>query len=219
MKFVLPIVLDVHIARVPVAVLRNTLRTPVRPDAELGVAIPLRRFILQQRIPRWLVGAVAFEALNGRIHRHAIPGAAGDGQVWRRAPCSRFPACFIELLLDDLAVDESVKHAVGLRRGTEFVVGLVECIEAGGRLCCCVCCCTWRDGLSCCRNGAGCSSCRNQLAEFSALHGSKLLCKKCERVIERYRFGRRDFEKFSPTWPGWLPLLPLAHNLARRRRG
>ena len=41
----------IHAARIPVAVLRLALRPPVRPDAELGVAKPLRALVLLQRIP------------------------------------------------------------------------------------------------------------------------------------------------------------------------
>src|SRR6516164_3603072 len=64
MKSILRGVGDIHQTRVPVAVLRFTLRSPVRPDAELRVAEPLGALVLLQRFPagrkpaghHWLVG-------------------------------------------------------------------------------------------------------------------------------------------------------------------
>src|SRR5882672_2477119 len=52
MPLVLPLTLDVHVARIPVSRLRRRLRPPVRPYTKLGVAIPLRDLILLQRFPR-----------------------------------------------------------------------------------------------------------------------------------------------------------------------
>ena len=46
--FVLPLVLDIHVARVPVPGFGNALRTPVSPDAELGILVPIRRFVIEQ---------------------------------------------------------------------------------------------------------------------------------------------------------------------------
>ena len=40
------VVLGIHVAGVPVAMLRRTLRTPVGPDSELGVTEPLRELIV-----------------------------------------------------------------------------------------------------------------------------------------------------------------------------
>ena len=38
--------LDMHVARIPVALFGNALRRPVRPDAELRVVIPVRVFVI-----------------------------------------------------------------------------------------------------------------------------------------------------------------------------
>ena len=54
---VLPVALDVHAARVPVAHLRHALRTPMRPDTELRIAEPIGRAVaVDQRIPGWREG-------------------------------------------------------------------------------------------------------------------------------------------------------------------
>src|ERR1700722_8960788 len=45
---VLPLPLDVDIPRVPVSGFGHALGAPMSPDAELGVAIPVRRFVLEQ---------------------------------------------------------------------------------------------------------------------------------------------------------------------------
>src|SRR5207253_1756391 len=47
--FVLALVFDVHIARVPVARLHRRLRAPMRPNAELRVAKPLRYLVSGKR--------------------------------------------------------------------------------------------------------------------------------------------------------------------------
>ena len=52
--FVLPAAFHIHIARIPVAVLRHILRPEAGPDAELRVAKPVRALILVQRVPRRL---------------------------------------------------------------------------------------------------------------------------------------------------------------------
>src|ERR1035438_7606802 len=48
---VLPVTLNVHVPGVPIPHLRGGLRTPVRPDAELRVAIPIRTPVLLQGFP------------------------------------------------------------------------------------------------------------------------------------------------------------------------
>src|SRR6185437_5206525 len=45
---VLPLALNVHIARVPVTRFRNALGTPVNPDPELCIPVPIRRLIVEQ---------------------------------------------------------------------------------------------------------------------------------------------------------------------------
>ena len=54
-RFVIGAALDIHAARIPVAVFRLALRPPVRPDAELRVAEPVGRLIMRrQGFPRRL---------------------------------------------------------------------------------------------------------------------------------------------------------------------
>ena len=48
---ILRVPLDIHIARIPVAVFRLALRSPMRPDAKLGVTKPIRHLILLERVP------------------------------------------------------------------------------------------------------------------------------------------------------------------------
>ena len=43
---------DIHLARIPVTLLGHSLRSPVRPDAELGFPEPLRTGIIGQRFHR-----------------------------------------------------------------------------------------------------------------------------------------------------------------------
>ena len=43
--------LDIHVARVPVAVFNGRLRPPMRPDAELGIAEPFRNPVSLQGVP------------------------------------------------------------------------------------------------------------------------------------------------------------------------
>ena len=47
---VLPVALDVHVLGVPVALHRHGLRSPVGPDAELGVAEPVGALVLLERV-------------------------------------------------------------------------------------------------------------------------------------------------------------------------
>src|ERR1019366_4425181 len=54
MKLVLGRPLNVHIARIPISVLGNALRAPVRPYPELCVAIPIRTLVGLERFPVWL---------------------------------------------------------------------------------------------------------------------------------------------------------------------
>ena len=68
--------LDVERAGIAVSVLGHALRTPVRPDAKLRVAVPFRRFaILGERLPCRLIRAVACQTGEGRFQCHAIPSA------------------------------------------------------------------------------------------------------------------------------------------------
>src|ERR1700733_14354713 len=59
LKLVFVATLYIHVSRIPVACFRNALRTPMRPDAELRIAVPFRRLILKEGIPCRLVGTFA----------------------------------------------------------------------------------------------------------------------------------------------------------------
>src|SRR5450631_1405499 len=77
---ILALALNIHIASIPIAVLRHTLRTPMRPDAKLGVAIPFRRVIAEQRVPVRLKRPVAGQIGNvrWRLQWHTVPCAWAD---------------------------------------------------------------------------------------------------------------------------------------------
>ena len=53
-ELILRAAFHIHVARIPVAVLRLVLRSETRPDAELRVAKPIWHLILLERIPRRL---------------------------------------------------------------------------------------------------------------------------------------------------------------------
>src|SRR5512140_1698588 len=57
---ILPAALYIHVARVPVAVLGGGLRTPVSPDAELGVAVPIRHAVCFQGFARAREGTLRY---------------------------------------------------------------------------------------------------------------------------------------------------------------
>jgi hypothetical protein len=42
----------IHVSGVPVAVHRDALRSPMCPDAEFGILIPLRGLVIEERLPR-----------------------------------------------------------------------------------------------------------------------------------------------------------------------
>ena len=127
--------LEVHIARVPVARFGYALRAPVSPDAELGVLVPLRRVVLQQRIPCWLEGAS-----SGRGRRSGIPSARrprirpGTGSASGLPQCRSFPGRVIQLCLDDFPVAQFVEDSLVGRQCAEAGVVLRVLIEAGGQL-------------------------------------------------------------------------------------
>src|SRR6185437_13050971 len=55
---VLRAALHVHIAGIPVAIFNGGLRSPVCPDAELGVSKPFGNFVTAERFPRALKRAL-----------------------------------------------------------------------------------------------------------------------------------------------------------------
>src|SRR5665213_3264073 len=66
--------LNIHFARIPIAVFRLALRPPMRPDAELRVAKPFRRLIIRERIPVRL--ELSLRNLEMKIIRDTrMPGA------------------------------------------------------------------------------------------------------------------------------------------------
>ena len=60
------VVFRIHVARVPIAIHRHRLRSPVGPDAELGVAEPVGAFVLGEGILRGLEGAGDFREFVGK---------------------------------------------------------------------------------------------------------------------------------------------------------
>ena len=74
---VLPMSRIIHVASVPIARLRFALRSPMRPNAELGIAKPVRALVCRQRFPRRLVfarlhrfGLYILLCCNGHTHKH-----------------------------------------------------------------------------------------------------------------------------------------------------
>src|ERR1700691_1852095 len=122
LKLIFFAILDIHVPRIPVACFRNALRTPVRPDAELRIAIPFRRLILQQGIPCRLVGTFAAQSGDRRLHWDAVPRTPRYRQLRRLAPGSRFPVLVVELYLYKLAVLYGIKNSLVCRRGAKLSV-------------------------------------------------------------------------------------------------
>src|ERR1039458_5288131 len=76
MELVLTRSLDVHVSRVPVTLLRHTLRTPVRPDTEFRVAIPVRAAVSPALVPVRLkrpIGHAPAKYLRICVLRHSSP--------------------------------------------------------------------------------------------------------------------------------------------------
>src|SRR6187402_3841176 len=55
MELVLRVALEVHVASVPIALLRDALCRPMRPDTKLRITKPLRHAPLLERIPCRLI--------------------------------------------------------------------------------------------------------------------------------------------------------------------
>src|SRR5213593_4064619 len=70
MVFVLALVFDVHVARVPVARFHRRLRAPMRPNSELRIAKPLRYLVSGKRF----VGRLKRAGNNLRLR----PGLRGE---------------------------------------------------------------------------------------------------------------------------------------------
>jgi len=73
MVAILPLVIDIHVARIPIAVLGDALRTPVIPDAELGILVPFGALVLTKRLPCALERALPGKPRNWRRHWHSVP--------------------------------------------------------------------------------------------------------------------------------------------------
>ena len=59
----------IHVPGIPITLLRYTLHDPVRPDAELGIAKPLRAAILLERFPGGLERAIGdLDLWGNRLH-------------------------------------------------------------------------------------------------------------------------------------------------------
>src|ERR1017187_8602588 len=101
MKLVLRLAGFVDVARVPVAILGNALRAPMRPNAELRILVPLRRIVIEQRIPVGLEGAVSGQIGKGRVYWYVVPQTARDGRRRRVVgPDRRLPRRLVEFGLD-----------------------------------------------------------------------------------------------------------------------
>jgi len=63
----------IHVLGVPIALFGLTLWTPVRPDAEFGVAIPVGDAVVAERFAGAFEGAGSdFEGFRGRLRRGAL---------------------------------------------------------------------------------------------------------------------------------------------------
>ena len=220
LKLVLRRGLVVDTPRVPVAILRDALRTPMCPDSELNILIPLGRFILQQRLPCRLIWTLAVQARDWGLHRNAIPHTAVGRQLDGPAPVGYGPGLLIQLDLDNLTVVVLIKPALrgGLSAKGRVIFGqrvkalirrrssLLRHIGRGGfvgpvRFCGPV---GGRRVLRRCNCGRdrGCRSCgRNQLAKLSTLH-VYLPRTKVER-------NRRCTPVKKSSLPSELPSLPV----------
>src|SRR5258708_6478758 len=66
--------LDVHHSRIPfAAVSRNRIRSPVNKNSELGVLVPLRRFIVLQRFPVRAIAPLAIRVFNVLQDLRSLP--------------------------------------------------------------------------------------------------------------------------------------------------
>ena len=82
--------LDIHTARIPVALLGDALRRPVRPHAELSIAKPLRRLIVRgERFPcrlEWACGDLSgWRDVLGKCARQACACRGGGDQPGKLA--------------------------------------------------------------------------------------------------------------------------------------
>src|ERR1017187_9528587 len=76
MRLILARSLNVHISRVPVALLRHALRTPVRPYTEFCIAIPIWALVGLERFPVGLkrpIGDLPAKYLRISGFRHCSP--------------------------------------------------------------------------------------------------------------------------------------------------
>src|ERR1035438_3204577 len=98
-KLVVSRSLHVHVARVPIALFRYALGTPVRPDSEFCVTKPLRAPVCFQRLPKWQkrpIREVSAEELR-------VSGCLGESGC-RECPCSTLkegPAAPVETCFPD----------------------------------------------------------------------------------------------------------------------
>src|SRR5581483_4296842 len=140
MELILLLPWDVHVARVPVAIFRDTLRAPVIPNSKLDIAIPFRTFVLKQRVPSRLVGSVTLQSRDRRNHWDAVMRSAWNGQTglgW--VVCGSLVVSRIEALGSDLTIAERIKHALVFRYRAEARViarDFVKRIRECGAWCC-----------------------------------------------------------------------------------
>ncbi len=173
--FILPLSFEVHVARVPVAILGDALRAPMGPNAELGVLVPLRGVVLEQGIPRWLERTSSSEVGDGGFHRHPIPGAARNGQGFGAAPRGSFPGRVIQPFLNDFAIAQFVEGSLVGRQCAEAGVVLDVLVEPGGQIRRVL----WRR-LTGGWEGSGCGSNRKKSAKITSLH-----TRSCSEALDR----------------------------------
>ena len=166
--FVLALVLDIHIARIPVPGFGNALRTPVSPYAELGILVPIRRFVLEQRIPGGFERTIARKIRDGRAQRHIIPKPACN-RLRRRVvvPCRRLPCGLIEAFLHNLAIAHLVENSLLRRQGAKLSVVLRVLVES-----------TWQSRLALLVQSA------QGMAQLSMPRRSQVVCRNpvCARI-------------------------------------
>src|ERR1035437_8377362 len=181
---ILPLPLGVHVARIPVSVLWHALWTPVRPDAELRILVPLRRVILHQRVPRWFVRAFAFKVGDWRKHRHAIPRAAWDWEFRRIAHAGGFPGCIVQPGLDDLVAAQHVIDSLLRWQCAALGIVLGVLVESGRQRRCSLILSRLRQGWHGLGRGCRCY----QFAKTPSLH-SYLLRRSQSSQISVTSFG------------------------------
>src|SRR5208283_156296 len=188
MILVLRLPFQVHVPGVPVPLLRNALRAPVRPDSELGILIPFRSFVPHEGVPGRSVWACPGESRNRGLHGNPIPGIRKPRYFRRSSPGGCFPSCRIQLLGHNLVAGNRRKYPLSFWKGTKMSV-----VET--RRIACDSTCSTRPGLAC--NGC-CGGYTENLAELATIHFVLTLL-SWNRQLRHSNQGHK-----SPLWIGLL---------------